>query len=98
MVERHTLRVLDPTSTPSFATSGMAERPDTLSGKRIGLLANDKLNSEQLLDAIYDVLADRFDVVISHRVNKGNASRPAEPELLDAFSEKVDVALLANGD
>ena len=63
----------------SIATDGMAERPDSLAGKRIGLLSNDKLNSEALLDAIYDVLAERFDVSTSHRINKGDASRPAEP-------------------
>lgn len=92
------LTVLDPTSLPSIVTAGMAERPGTLAGKRIGLLANNKLNAEQLLDAIYDVLADRFEVSASHRINKGNASRPAEPDLLKTFASEIDVAILANGD
>ncbi len=92
------LTVLDPTSTSSIVTAGMAERPYSLAGKRIGLLANNKLNSEPLLDAIYDVLADRFEVAASYRVNKGNPSRPADPNLLKAFASEVDVALLANGD
>ena len=92
------LTVLDPTGKLSIATAGMAERPDSLAGKRIGLLANDKLNADRLLDAIYDVLADRFEVVTAHRANKGNASRPADPEDLKAFAAEVDVALLANGD
>ena len=90
--------VLNPTQNLSIATDGMADRPDSLSGKKIGLLRNNKLNSEPLLDAIYDVLAERFDVVVSHKVNKGDASRPADPELLEGFSREVDVALLANGD
>ena len=98
MADQNTLRVLDPTGTLSIATDGMAERPDSLAGKRIGLLSNDKLNLEALLDAIYDVLAERFDVSTSHRINKGDASRPAEPEFLSDFSNEVDVALLANGD
>jgi hypothetical protein len=93
-----TLRVLDPTATQSIATDGMAMRPDSLAGKRIGLLTNDKLNAANLLDAIYDVLAERFDVSSAYRVNKGDASRPAKPEFLADFSEEVDVALLANGD
>lgn len=93
-----TITVLDPTSSPSIATDGMAERPDTLAGKRVGLLYNDKLNAGELLDAIYEVLADRFDMAPSHRVSKGNASRPADPDLLKAFASEVDVALLANGD
>jgi hypothetical protein len=92
------LTVLDPTSKLSIATQGMAERPDSLAGKRIGLLYNDKLNSSQLLDAIYDVLADRFEDSASHSVSKGNASRPADPDLLKTFASDIDVALLANGD
>jgi hypothetical protein len=76
----------------------MAERPESLKGMRVGLLRNDKLNSEPLLDAIYDVLADRFEVATAYRINKGDASRPAEPDLLSEFSNEVDVALLANGD
>ena len=93
-----TLQLLDPTSKPFIKTDGMADRPDTLAGKRIGLLYNDKLNAGELLDAIFDVLADRFDAATSHRVNKGNASRPADPDLLKKFASEVDVALLANGD
>ena len=94
----NTFRVLDPTALQSIATDGMAERPESLKGLRIGLLRNDKLNSEPLLDAIYDVLADRFEVAYAYRINKGDASRPAEPDLLGDFSNEVDVAVLANGD
>jgi|TARA_B110000263_G_scaffold141651_1_gene122934 hypothetical protein len=94
----NTFRVLDPTAPQSIATDGMAERPESLQGLRVGLLRNDKLNSEPLLDAIYDVLAERFDVATAYKINKGDASRPAEPDLLGDFSNEVDVALLANGD
>ena len=94
----NTFRVLDPTAPQSIATDGMAERPESLQGLSVGLLRNDKLNSEPLLDAIYDVLAERFDVATAYKINKGDASRPAEPDLLGDFSNEVDVALLANGD
>ncbi len=93
-----TFRVLDPTATQSIATDGMADRPDSLAGMRIGLLTNDKMNAANLLDAIYDVLAERFEVSSAYHVNKGDASRPAEPDFLSDFSNEVDVALLANGD
>jgi hypothetical protein len=91
-------RVLDPTASQSIATDGMAIRPESLAGMRIGLLTNDKLNAANLLDAVYDVLAERFEVATAYRVNKGDASRPAEPDFLSDFSNEVDVALLANGD
>jgi len=92
------MKILDPTSTPSFSTGGMAKRPGTLNGKRIGLLANDKLKAADLLEAIYENLADSFNVDQPTRLNKGNASRPATPELLKTFAREVDVAILANGD
>jgi hypothetical protein len=98
MANEKSFLVLDPTATQSIATDGMAERPESLAGLRIGLLTNDKLNAANLLDAVYDVLADRFEVSSAYRVNKGDASRPAEPDFLDKFSNEVDVALLANGD
>ena len=98
MAQQASLRVLDPTADQSIATDGMAERPESLTGMRVGLLTNDKLNAANLLDAIYDLLAERFDISSAYRVNKGDASRPAEPEFLSDFSNEVDVALLANGD
>jgi len=92
------IRVLDPTSPQSIATAGMADRPESLDGMRVGLLRNSKLKSEPLLDAIYDVLADRFEIGSVYKADKGEASRPADPEFLTEFSKEVDVALLANGD
>ena len=98
VVNKEHLLVLDPTFEPTVAAQGMAPRPDTLSGKTVGLFANDKMNSEQLLEAIYDVLAERFDVVGSHSLNKGDASAPAGREMVEKFASEVDVALIANGD
>ena len=55
------LAVLDPTVEPIPAHAVVAQRPDTLDGKVIGLLANGKRNSVELLEAISDVLADRYE-------------------------------------
>ena len=98
MVIASKLMVLDPVEEAIVEPSVLAPRLDTLHGKVIGLYSNDKLNAANLLDAIYDVLAERFEVATAYRVNKGDASRPAEPDLLGDFSNEVDVALLANGD
>jgi hypothetical protein len=92
------LRVLDPTGQPTIVQQGMARRPDTLDGAVVGLLANHKLNSEPLLEAIYDVLSERFELGGRVAVNKGDASRPAPPEVLDNIAKEVDVVLTANGD
>ena len=92
------LAVLDPTVEPISADAIVAQRPTTLSGKTVGLLANHKLNAEELLEAIHEVLTDSFTLAPAHRVNKGNASRPADPDLLDEIAAAVDVVITANGD
>ena len=56
------ITVLNPTLSSRIDTLGMARRLKTIKNLKVGLLANDKINSEQLLDAIYDVLAERSDV------------------------------------
>ena len=98
MEARKTIEVLDPTFERVVAPQEVAERPQSLTGKKVGLLANDKQNAEPLLDAIYDVLAERFELAGSHAINKGNSSRPADPQLLDDLAGEVDVVLTANGD
>lgn len=98
MSEPGKLVVLDPTVEVIPLPQGRAPRPDTLAGRTVGLLANDKRNAEELLSAIYDVLAERFELAGARRLNKGNASRPAAPGLLDDLSSSVDVVITANGD
>lgn len=92
------IRVLDPTGRPTIAQQGMAPRPKTLDGAVVGLLANQKLNAEPLLEAIYDVLAERFELGGRVAINKGDAGRPALPEVLDSLASEVDVVITANGD
>jgi hypothetical protein len=92
------IRVLDPTGQPTIVQQGMAKRPDTLDGKVVGLLANQKLNAEPLLEAIYDVLAERFELGGRVAINKGDAGRPAAPGVLDSIASDVDVVITANGD
>ncbi|MDA1257198.1 MAG: hypothetical protein O3C10_05060 [Chloroflexi bacterium] len=92
------IRVLDPTGRPTIVQQGMARRPESLDGAVVGLLANQKLNAEPLLEAIYDVLAERFELGGRVAVNKGDASRPAPPEVLDSLASEVDVVITANGD
>ena len=98
MSEPGRLVVLDPTVEATPSPLRKAPRPDTLAGRTVGLLANDKRNAEELLSAIYDVLAERFELAGARRLNKGNASRPAAPALLDDLSSSVDVVITANGD
>ncbi len=92
------IQVLDPTVEPEVHNSILADRPESLDGSVIGLLANGKKNSEELLHYICEVLSETFDIERSVADNKGNASRPCPPDLLEELSESCDVIITASGD
>ncbi len=98
MVTAERLRVLDPTVQPIPAEGVVADRPETLDGKVIGLLANGKLNSEEVLALTQEVLADRYDFKGVIARNKRNASRPCPEEIIDELVEQCDVVITSSGD
>lgn len=98
MTTRNKVTVLDPTVEPIPTHAVVAERPETLNNKVIGLLANGKRNSVELLEAIGDVLADRYQFKRVISKNKGNASRPCPAPLIEEMAEECDVVITASGD
>ncbi len=98
MVTAERLRVLDPTVQPIPAEGVVADRPETLDGKVIGLLANGKLNSEEILALTQEVLADRYEFKGVIARNKRNASRPCPEEIIDELVEQCDVVITSSGD
>ena len=92
------IAVLDPTVEPVPATSVIAPRPESLDAVTLGLLANGKSNAEELLVAVHEILADRFEFKQVVERNKGNASRPCPPEILDELRDLCDVVITASGD
>ena len=92
------LVVLDPTVEPLPSEGVVADRPTTLDGLTLGLLANGKLNSVEMLTAIHDVLADRFEFASVVERNKHNASRPCPEEIIDELVDKCDAVVTSSGD
>ena len=92
------LEVLDPTVEPIPVEAVIAARPDTLDGTVIGLLANGKRNSDELLEMIQEVLADRYEFKAVIARNKGNASRPCPVDLLAELAGQCEVVITASGD
>jgi hypothetical protein len=75
-----------------------ARRYESLDGLRIGLLGNTKLNADEILNAIGDLLGERYNLkeVVSRR--KPTFSQPAPQALVDEMVEKCDVVLAGVGD
>lgn len=87
--------VLDPTSEPIIQPGDLAPRLDSLSGKRIGLYANFKLNAVELLDECKEVLSSRFKLdFVRGRYDASRVMRPEEWEGVD----ECDAVILTHGD
>jgi hypothetical protein len=77
-------------------TAKLAPRLDTLEGKRVGLWANRKLNSEELLRQVELELEARHEIAggLHGIYNPGRVMLPGEWGPIDA----CDAVILANGD
>jgi hypothetical protein len=98
VIEATKLTILDPTVEAIPDRTNLAPRPQDLNGKMIGLLANGKRNSDKLLEAIYSLLEDTYQLQGAVRLNKGDASRPAPEPIIDELLNKCDLVITATGD
>ena len=58
------IKVLDPTINPGSEDSLLAVRPESLNGLTVGLLANGKKNSVEILQYVYEILREEHGMVI----------------------------------
>ena len=98
MTGPNTVQVLDPTVESVSVEAVVASRPITLDHKVLGLLANGKSNSVELLEMVHEIIADRFEFREVISLNKGNASRPCPDNLIEELVQKSDLVITASGD
>lgn len=90
--------VLNPTSAALPADVKIAQRPESLNGKVLGLLDNSKLNAAELLEHIGDLLADRYEFATVIKASKPTASRPCPQETVQDLASRCDVIITSSGD
>ena len=98
VVEATKFKILDPTVEALPDTTILAPRPDTLSGKTVGLLSNAKPNADKLLDAVYSLLQDTYEFKGVFTIAKEGASRPASKEVMAELLDNCDLVITAIGD
>ena len=89
---------LDPRDDSPAAPSRLAQRPATLDGKVIGLFANNKPHSEDLLRRIAAIIGERYDIAGTVEHNKGGWQWPARIEDLQRTAKSIDVAIHATAE
>ena len=95
-IERLTL--LDPRVDARPRGTVRAPRLAELRGKRVGLLANGKPNSEEFLAALGALLRERQGAAELIPAHKPNASRVAPDAILSELAARCDAVVTATGD
>jgi len=90
--------ILDPTVEPRRQPLTYVPRPDSLKGKRIGLVENTKFNSNTLLQKIGDILKTEYGAAETRMWRKHNSSVPAHDEIIDEAKRGVDAVVAGIGD
>ena len=91
------IRVLDPTFGEAITTTNRVAGLVSLAGRTIGLLDNSKINVQQLLNHVEDILRTQHAVKTVVRLKKPDASRPAPPAVI-ARMTGCDAVISAVGD
>jgi hypothetical protein len=92
------LRVFDPTTTPKEQALRYAPRPESLQGKKVGLVENTKYHSDTLLLKIGKILQDEYGVQGMLLRRKRNAGVPAHEEIIGDILAECDVVIAGVGD
>lgn len=91
------LGFIDPTAGSSRAKIALAPRPMDLAGKVVGLIDNAKEQGDVILEAVADVLRERYKVARVVMRRKQYYSRPAPDAMIDEMAKEVQVAVAALG-
>ena len=92
------IELMNPKGRPHPSERNHAARPARLEGLTVGLLSNRKANAEKLLLATARRFVDRHRCVALPVETKGDASRPADSEMLRSLALRSDFLLTAAGD
>lgn len=95
---RGSIITLDPRDDGPQAQPRVAQRPTTLDGKVIGLFANNKPHSEDLLRRIAAIIGEQYDIAGTVEHNKGGWQWPARIEDLQRTAQSIDVAIHATAE
>ena len=94
--------IIDPTLGPAADSErgpmALAGRPESLSGLRLGLLANTKRNAEQFLDEVGKLLVDQHGVTAVLARKKPDITNTAPEPILDDLRAGCDIVVVGVGD
>lgn len=90
-------QLVDPTTEPRVPAFASAPRLTDLANKRVGFIDDSKENAKELLEEIEAVLRQRYGISDVEYHRKPSASKPAEPEVIEAMAQHCDYVVVAIG-
>ncbi len=97
--ESSRLRLVNPKGTELPQSEfRMNDRSSGLAGKRLGLMENSKANADKLLVELGNILNERHGFAEIKFYDKGHASLPAKPDMIDEILSEVDYLITGVGD
>lgn len=94
----HELRLRDPVAGPTGAAFTHAPRVAELTGRRLGLIDNSKMNSDRMLDEIARILAAQYGLSSVARHRKMHSGMTVTPEAAEELAGRCDLVLAGIGD
>ena len=98
MTQQNELVTLDPRGGSIHEETGIAPRPGSLDGLVIGLLSNNKPNSELLLRDVAGLVGEQYRIKEVVEANKGSHRVPAPAEMIADLAERCDVVITATAE
>ena len=98
MTQQNEIVTLDPRGTSTHENTGIAPRPGSLDGLVIGLLSNNKPNSELLLRDVAELVGRQCAVKDVVEANKGSHRIPAPAEMIADIADRCDVVITATAE
>ena len=92
------LLLVDPTTQPTVADTTRAPRLVDLTNKRLGLIDDSKVNAKELLEEVASLLGERFGVASVEYHREPSASKPADPQVIQAIARECDYVVVGVGD
>ena len=92
------IEILDPTVEPKKQPLTYVPRPDSLKGKRIGLVENTKFNSDTLLLKLAERLGRDHGMTLAHMARKRSPSHEVDEAAIAELRRRADVVVSGIGD
>ena len=95
---KKTYEILNPVELRSGRLQSLAPGLDTLSGKTVGILSNQKINADLVLERLATELGKRFELGTVLKHVKTIQSQEAPAQILNDLAERSDFVISGVGD